>query len=59
MILGITDTTDMQDGTAGSGVLIMPDGTADGILTGTDTTTAGTPATDITMEHSTLTHGEA
>ena len=59
MILGITDTTDMQDGTAGSGVLIMPDGTADGILTGTDTTTAGTQATDITMEHSTLTHGEA
>lgn len=49
--------TDMRDGTEASGVLTMPDGTADGTLTGTDITTAG--IRDTIMVRSMSTHGEA
>lgn len=54
---GITDITDMRDGTEASGALTMPDGTADGILTGTDIITDG--IRDTIMVRSMSTHGEA
>ena len=54
---GITDITDMRDGTEASGALTMPDGTADGILIGTDIITDG--IRDTIMVRSMSTHGEA
>ena len=59
MILGtmaITDTTDMPVGMAVSGVRTTQDGTAAGILTGTDITTAGT--LDMDTRYITQTYGE-
>ena len=54
---GITDIMDMPDGTEASGALTMPDGTADGILIGTDIITDG--IRDTIMVRSMSTHGEA
>lgn len=53
---GITDITDMRDGTEASGALTTPDGTADGILIGTDIITDG--IRDTIMVRSMSTHGE-
>lgn len=54
---GITAITDTPDGTEASGALTTPDGTADGILIGTDIITDG--IRDTIMVRSMSTHGEA